>query len=197
MTEKKLVRNTPTPMPEFVDKAIDKHTVIAIGNDHIVTDVKVKVSDHLKAMGYQVIDEGTYDFTRTHYPIFGKRVAEDVADGRADLGIVLCGTGIGISTAAQKNEGVRVAMADNVTQAIYGRKELNCNILGFGGVTVGRDLAFDIIDAFLETEYEPTEENKKLIEKIDAIAPKNPDQKDNPDFFNRELELWAEGYYHD
>lgn len=79
--------------------------IISIGNDHIVTDVKIQLSNFLKAQGHTVIDEGTYDTTRTHYPIYGKRVAEDVADGRADLGVVLCGTGIGISTAADKNEG--------------------------------------------------------------------------------------------
>lgn len=185
------------PQPEYVDPKIDKHTVIALGNDHIVTDVKMKISDYLKANGYQVIDEGTHDFTRTHYPMYGKRVAEDVADGRADYGVVLCGTGIGISTAADKNTGVRAAMVGDATQAAYARKELNANILGFGGIVLGRDFIFDIIDTFLNTKYEPTDENKKLIDMIDHIAKPNPDQKDNEHFFDEENKKWAQGVYHD
>lgn len=186
-----------TPQPEFMDKNIDKHMIISIGNDHIVTDVKIKVSDHLKSLGYQVIDEGTHDFSRTHYPIYGKKVAEDVADGRADLGIVLCGTGIGISTAADKNENIRAAMVGDATQAKYAREQLNANVLGFGGIVLGRDFIFDIVDSFLNAEYKPTAENKALINKIDAIAVPNPKQKDNDHFFDEENKKWAEGVYHD
>ncbi len=164
------------PQPEFVDPKIDKHTVVALGNDHIVTPIKMALSDHLKEEGYQVLDFGTYDNTRTHYPMYGKRVAEAVADGRADVGIVMCGTGIGISTAADKNEGIRAAMV---------------------GIVLGRDFIFYIADAFLNEKYQPTEENKKLIEKIDNIAKPNPDQKDNEHFFDEENKKWAEGVYHD
>ena len=185
------------PQPEFVDPKVDKHTVVALGNDHVVTAVKMAISDHLKENGYQVIDEGTHDNTRTHYPIYGKRVAEDVASGRADFGIVLCGTGIGISTAADKNEGVRAAMVGDVTQAEYARRELNANVLGFGGIVLGRDFIFDIVDAFLNTSYHATSKNKQLITKIDQIAQPNPEQKDNEHFFDAENKKWAEGGYHD
>lgn len=185
------------PQPEFVEQDIDKHTVISIGNDHIVTDVKIKVADHLKSLGYQVIDQGTHDFSRTHYPMYGKRVAEDVANGRADLGIVLCGTGIGISTAADKNEGIRAAMVGDATQAKYAREELNANVLGFGGIVLGRDFIFDIVDSFLNAEYKPTDENKELINKINTIATPNPDQKNNEHFFDEENKKWSEGVYHD
>ncbi|MGN1407082.1 galactose-6-phosphate isomerase subunit LacB [Lactobacillus sp.] len=185
------------PQPEYVDAKIDKHTVIALGNDHIVTATKMLISDHLKDEGYQVLDMGTYDNTRTHYPMYGKRVAEAVADGRADLGIVLCGTGIGISTAADKNEGIRAAMVGDQTQAIYAREELNANVLGFGGIVLGRDFIFDIVDGFLNAKYKPSDENKKLIDKIDHIAKPNPDQKDNEHFFDEENKKWAEGVYHD
>lgn len=185
------------PQPEFVDPKVDKHTVVALGNDHVVTAVKMAISDHLKENGYQVIDEGTHDNTRTHYPIYGKRVAEDVASGRADFGIVLCGTGIGISTAADKNEGVRAAMVGDVTQAKYARRELNANVLGFGGIVLGRDFIFDIVDAFLNTSYHATSKNKQLITKIDQIAQPNPEQKDNEHFFDAENKKWSEGAYHD
>lgn len=185
------------PQPEFVDPKLDKHTVVALGNDHIVTPIKMALSDHLKEEGYQVLDLGTYDNTRTHYPMYGKRVAEAVADGRADVGIVMCGTGIGISTAADKNEGIRAAMVGDVVQAKYAKRELNANVLGMGGIVLGRDFIFYIADAFLNEKYQPTEENKKLIEKIDNIAKPNPDQKDNEHFFDEENKKWAEGVYHD
>ena len=185
------------PQPEFVDPKIDKHTVVALGNDHIVTSIKMALSGHLKEDGYQVLDFGTYDNTRTHYPMYGKRVAEAVADGRADVGIVMCGTGIGISTAADKNEGIRAAMVGDVAQAKYAKRELNANVLGMGGIVLGRDFIFYIADAFLNEKYQPTEENKKLIEKIDSIAKPNPDQKDNEHFFDEENKKWAEGVYHD
>ncbi|WP_317638226.1 galactose-6-phosphate isomerase subunit LacB [Lactobacillus xylocopicola] len=171
--------------------------IIALGNDHIVTAVKMALSDHLKDEGYRVIDEGTHDNSRTHYPIYGKRVAEDVADGRADLGIVLCGTGIGISTAADKNEGIRAAMVGDATQAAYARRELNANVLGFGGIVLGRDFIFDIVDSFLNAEYHPTSRNRSLITKIDGIAKPNPNQKDNAHFFDEENKKWAAGVYHD
>jgi len=171
--------------------------IISIGNDHIVTDVKIQISDMLKDMGHTVIDEGTYDKHRTHYPIYGKKVAEDVADGRADLGVVLCGTGIGISTAADKNDDIRAALVSDVTSAKYAREQLNANIIGFGGATVGEHLAEDIVKAFLDANYKEDEANKAIINKIDNIATPNPDQKDNPHFFDEEIEKWDEGVYHD
>lgn len=185
------------PQPEYVDPKIDKHTVVALANDHIVTPIKMALSDHLKAEGYQVLDFGTYDNTRTHYPIYGKRAAEAVADGRADVAIVMCGTGIGISTAADKNEGIRAAMVGDVAQAKYAKRELNANVLGMGGIVLGRDFIFYIADAFLNEKYQPTEENKKIIDKIDHIAKPNPDQKDNEHFFDEENKKWAQGVYHD
>ncbi|WP_125702504.1 galactose-6-phosphate isomerase subunit LacB [Lacticaseibacillus daqingensis] len=171
--------------------------IIAIGNDHIVTDVKIQISNMLKDLGYDVIDEGTYDTHRTHYPIYGKKVAEDVADGRADLGVVLCGTGIGISTAANKNEGIRAALVGDVTSAVYAREQLNANVIGFGGATTGEHLAEDIVKAFLNATYKADDANKAIIDKIDHLATPNPDQKDNPHFFDEEIEKWNEGVYHD
>lgn len=77
----------------------------------------------------------------------------------------MCGTGIGISTAADKNDGVRAAMVGDVAQAKYAKRELNANILGIGGIVLGRDFIFYIADAFLNEKYHETPENKKLIEK--------------------------------
>ncbi|MGO3110721.1 MAG: galactose-6-phosphate isomerase subunit LacB [Latilactobacillus curvatus] len=170
---------------------------IAIGNDHIVTAEKMKISDFLKAQGHDVIDVGTYDNTRTHYPMFGLKVADLVRDQKADLGVVICGTGVGISTAADKNKGIRAALVADPVAARYAKEHLDANVISFGGAVVGEHLGEEIVRAFIEASYQGTPEDDKLITKIDALEPDNPEQHDNPHFFDRENELWAEGYYHD
>lgn len=169
--------------------------IIALGNDHIVTSVKMQISDMLKAMGNEVIDVGTHDNTRTHYPIYGLRVANLVRDGKADYGVVLCGTGVGISTAADKNKGVRAALVNDTTTAKYAKEHLNANVISFGGAVVGEHLAEDIVKTYLAAEYKG--EDDALVAKIDALEPDNPDQHDNPHFYDHEMKLWNEGYYHD
>lgn len=164
---------------------------IAIGNDHIVTDIKEKLKAYLEKQGHEVIDFGTYDFERTHYPIYGRKVGLAVVSGQCDIGIVMCGTGVGITNAANKVKGVRCVLAGDVETARAARAQLDANVLGMGGRVLGMGAIEDITDTFLTTPYNG--ENKAVIEQLNNRSSFDDDEH----FFDEFLEKWERGEYHD
>jgi ribose 5-phosphate isomerase B len=127
---------------------------IAIGNDHIGIELKPTLVEVLKERGIEVIDVGTYDTNRTDYPIYGEKVGQHVASGEADLGIVLCGTGVGIGLAATKVNGVRTCTCSEPYSAKLSREHNNSNVLAMGSRVVGKELAKMILISWLDTTFE-------------------------------------------
>ena len=169
---------------------------IAIGCDHIVTDEKIKVSDFIKSIDHEVIDVGTYDHQRTHYPIYGVNVSKAVTEGKADLGVVLCGTGVGISVSANKVPNARVALVRDITSARLAKEKYNCNIIGVGGTISGIDLIKDIVETFINAEYIQTTESDQLIERMNQLLTDDQVQYD-ANQFNKYIDKWNKGEYVD
>lgn len=127
---------------------------IAIGSDHAGYSLKEVVKAHLEAEGHEVCDKGTHDTQSCHYPIFAEAVGRAVQSGEAQLGILVCGTGIGMSMAANKMKGIRAAAVSDCFTAEATRRHNNANILCMGERTLGPGLACQIADIFLNTPFE-------------------------------------------
>lgn len=128
--------------------------LIAIASDHGGYELKEKVKEHLRERGEKIVDLGTNSSESVDYPVYGKACAEAVASGKAERGIVVCGTGIGISIAANKVKGIRCGLCTSVEMAELTRAHNNANVLAMGGRTTAPELALEIVDAFLDTEFE-------------------------------------------
>ena len=128
--------------------------IIAMANDHVGLALKKIVKEHLIERGYKVVDLGTHSEESVDYPIYGKACGEAVASGKADLGIVICGTGIGISIAANKVKGIRCGLCTSVEMAELTKKHNDANMLALGGRTTDAELSIKITDTWLDTEFE-------------------------------------------
>ena len=128
--------------------------MIAIGCDHGGLALKGEIINHLKELNYEFNDMGTYDEKSVDYPDIAKKVCAEIIENRASLGILVCGTGIGMSMAANKYDGIRAAVCGDTFSARMTRMHNDANMLCIGARVTGVGLAKDILDAFLDAEFE-------------------------------------------
>ncbi len=126
---------------------------IVIANDHAAVELKQEVASYIEELGHEVINIGTDSHDSCNYPEYGKKAADMVASGQADLGVLICGTGVGISLAANKVKGIRCGVCSEATTARLIRQHNDANMIAFGARIVGPELAKDIVKAFLTAEF--------------------------------------------
>lgn len=127
---------------------------IVISSDHAAIPMRQAVADHIAAQGHDVLDIGPTTPESTHYPLHGQAAAQKIVAGEADLGVILCGTGQGIMMAANKVPGIRCGVCLDTFSARMIRQHNDANMLSIGARVVGEGLALDIVDAFLNAEFE-------------------------------------------
>ncbi|BFJ86618.1 ribose 5-phosphate isomerase B [Ruthenibacterium sp. TH_2024_36131] len=127
---------------------------LAIGNDHVAVEMKKEIKAYLEAKGIEMVDVGTNSTERFNYPISGYKVAQMVAAGDVDGGVLICGTGVGISLAANKVKGIRACVCSEPYSAKLSKQHNNTNIIAFGARVIGVETAKMIVDEWLNAEYE-------------------------------------------
>ena len=127
---------------------------IGIGNDHAGVEMKQEIIEFLESMGHQVVNYGTDEKASCDYPVYGEKVARAVAAGEVDKGILICGTGVGISLAANKVHGIRAVVCSEPATARLSRLHNDANVLAFGARIVGMELAKMLVETWLNTEFE-------------------------------------------
>lgn len=135
---------------------------IYIGSDHAGYSYKERIKEMLVSLGIQVIDKGCFDESSVDYPVYASLVAKEVSSNQDSLGILICGSGIGMSIAANKYKGIRCALCHNEYTAEMSRRHNNANILALGARVIGIDLALSIVKRFIETEFEGGRHQKRL-----------------------------------
>ncbi len=142
---------------------------IAVGSDHAGFTMKQELAEHLRELGHEVVDCGAHSTERVDYPDFGAAVGREVAAGRADGGVCVCGSGIGIGIAANKIRGARAATVHDATSARLARQHNDANIICFGERLIGATVAVDALDAWLSASFEGGRHTARVA-KLDALG---------------------------
>ncbi len=145
---------------------------VAIGSDHGGYELRMAVKAHLEQRGYEVVDFGPFDKSSCDYPDYAVKVANAIVDGDCTLGVLVCGTGLGISIAANKVKGIIAAPVSDTFSAEMARKHNDANIVALGQRVVGEGLALKIVDAFFDSEFEG-DRHARRVDKIRAIEQEN------------------------
>lgn len=145
---------------------------VAIASDHGGFELKDSMVEYIKSLGNEVMDLGTNSADSVDYPDYAKKVCEEIQQGNSDLGILICGTGIGMSLAANKFEGIRAACVSDVYSAKMSRNHNNANVLCIGARVIGDEVAKLIIKTFLENEFEAGRHQRR-VDKIMAFEKEN------------------------
>lgn len=142
---------------------------IAIGADHAGFPLKKTVVDYLKGAGFSILDHGTNSEEPCDYPDFAIAVGESIKDGKADMGVVLCGSGVGASVAANKVPGVRAGLCHDTFSARQGREDDDTNVLCMGARVVGQSLALEILKAFVNAEFSGADRHVRRLNKVISV----------------------------
>lgn len=140
---------------------------IGVGSDHAGVNLKNKIAEFLNEKGYEVTDYGTHSTESCDYPVYAKAVAKSVANGENERGIICCGSGIGVSIAANKVKGVRAVLAHEPYSAMLSRLHNDANVLCLGERITGESLALDIVETWLHSEYEGGRHQRR-VDMLDA-----------------------------
>lgn len=138
---------------------------IALASDHAGYELKQQIAEMLTGRGYEIVDLGTGGPDSVDYPDFGHRMAEAITSGEAERGIIVCGTGIGISIAANRHPGVRAAVCHDALTARLARQHNDANVLALGARIIGDEVAKDCVDVFLSTAFEGGRHQRR-VEKL-------------------------------
>jgi RpiB/LacA/LacB family sugar-phosphate isomerase len=142
---------------------------LALGADHAGFELKEKVLTLLKDLGHQALDLGTHDLQSVDYPDYAEAVGRAVIEGRAERGIVICGSGVGASVAANKVRGIRAGLCHDTYSAHQGVEHDNMNVLVLGSRVIGPELAYELVRAFLAARFTNEERHRRRLAKVEAM----------------------------
>lgn len=148
---------------------------VAIGSDHAGFELKQHLAETARSLGHEVVDFGTYNEDSVDYPDFAEPVAHAVVDGEADLGVVICSNGVGVSITANKVAGARCALCHTSWGAARARQHANANVLALGSWEIGRGVADEILATFLREEFDGAPRNERRIRKLTKVETRTLD----------------------